>query len=97
VLSRILTVLAVLAVALFLAPSLSFAEEKEATQDGTVVKAADGKLTITGKDNKEHTCDVAKDAKITCDGKVCKLEDLKKGVKVTTAKKMATTIEASTK
>ena len=39
-------------------------------------------MTIEGKDAKEHTCDVAKDAKITCDGKECKLGDLKKGVKV---------------
>lgn len=63
------------------------------------VKVAGGKLTIEDKDKKEHSCEVAKDAKITCDGKECKLADLKKGVKVkvTVVKKMATKIEATTK
>jgi len=63
----------------------AFAEEK--VHEGKIVKAGGGKLTMTDKDGKnEHTHDVAKDAKITCDGKECKLEDLKVGsnVKVTT-------------
>lgn len=71
------------------------------THEGLFVSAADGKLTMTDKDGKkEHTHDVAKDAKISCDGKECKLEDLKKGVmvKVTVGKKddkeMVTKIEA---
>ena len=48
---------------------------------------------------KEHILTVAKDARISCDGKECKLEDRKKGakVKVTTEgkgeKAMATKIE----
>jgi hypothetical protein len=73
------------------------------THDGTVVKAGDGKLTITGADKKDLTVDVAKDAKITCDGKDCKLEDLKKDIKVkVTTKKdgdktVASKIEATTK
>jgi len=76
-------------------------KDKEGTHEGIVVKAADGKLTMTDKDGKnEHVHDVAKDAKISCDGKECKLDDLKKGftVKVTTEKKgdkvVATKIEA---
>lgn len=95
-LTRILLTLAlVLAVALVLTPSLVVAADAE----GTVVKIADGKLTIEDKDKKEHTCEVAKDAKITCNGKECKLDDLKKGVKVkvTVTDKKATKIEASTK
>jgi len=94
-----LTLLVVLAVALVVAPSLAFAEEKEATHEGTVVKAGDGHLTITGKDNKEHTCEVAKDAKVTIDGKEAKLGDLKAGEKctVTIVKKMATKIVVTTK
>src|SRR5262245_38556451 len=49
----------------------------EKTHDGMVVKAGDGKLTMTDKDGKnEHTHMVARDAKITCDGKECKLDDL---------------------
>jgi hypothetical protein len=53
------------------------------------------------KDAKEHTCMVAKGAKITCDGKECNLDDLKKGVNLTvttTGDSMtASKIEGSTK
>jgi len=77
------------------------ADDKKAdTHEGVIVKAGEGKLTMTDKDGKnEHTHTVAADAKITCDGKECKLEDLKKGfpVKVTTKegdKKVAVRIEA---
>lgn len=67
--------------------------------EGKVVKVADGKLTITGKDNKEHSCTIAKAAKITVDGKDAKAEDLKAGVavKVTVEKKEAVKIEGSSK
>ena len=60
------------------------------THEGTVVKAEEGKLTMTAKDNKtKHTHNVGLDAKITRDGKDCKLTDLKAGdeVKVTIEKK----------
>ena len=76
------------------------ADDKGDTHSGVVVSAAGGKLTMTDKDGKnEHTHEVALDAKISCDGKECKLEDLKKGasVKVTTKEKKAIKIEASTK
>ena len=69
------------------------------THSGVVVSAGAGKLTMTDKDGtNEHTHDVAADAKISCDGKECKLEDLKKGnsVKVTTKDKKAIKIEAKT-
>jgi predicted lipoprotein len=77
--------LAVLAVALFVAGPVLAAD----TTEGMVVKVGDGKLTMTDKDGKEQTHTVADTAKITCDGKECKLTDLKKGfkVKVTTEKK----------
>jgi uncharacterized protein (TIGR03000 family) len=46
--------------------------------DGMVVKAGDGKITLSFKAEKEtKTYDVAKDAKIMLDGKDCKLGDLK--------------------
>jgi hypothetical protein len=85
-------------VAMLVAAPVLAADDKGPVE-GTVVKAADGKLTLEGKDKKEHACNVAKDAKITCDGKACKLDDLKKGVKVkvTVEKDMAVKIEASTK
>jgi hypothetical protein len=81
--SRVLPLLlAALAVAL-LAGTPMLAAEKSATHEVTIVKAADGSLTVSGKSGKEHTHAVAKDAIITCNGKACKLEDLKSGVKAT--------------
>jgi hypothetical protein len=66
-----------------------------------VVKVEEGKLAMTCKDGKdEHTHAVGRDAKISCDGKECKLEDLVKGytVRVTTEEKgdeiVVTKIEA---
>lgn len=59
-------------------PAWSGGDDKP--HDGKVVKAGDGKLTMTFKDDKKpHTHDVAKDAKITLDEKNAKLEDLKEG------------------
>ncbi len=93
--------LAVLAVAFFVAAPVLAADN---TQEGVVVKAESSKVTMTDKDGKnEKTLDVAKDAKISCDGKECKLEDLKKGVKITVTTKKegdktsVTKIEGSTK
>ncbi len=80
-LQRVLTLaLAAVAVALF-AGMPALAAEKSASHDVTIVKCADGKLTVLGSDKKEHTHAVAKDATITCNGKACKVTDLKKGVK----------------
>jgi hypothetical protein len=84
------------AVALFmLAPTASAAD----TQEGTFVKAGDGKITITDSDKKDKTYDLAKDAKVACDTKDCKVEDLKAGVKVklTIEKDKVTKVDASTK
>ena len=65
---------AALALALF---AVSPTRAAESVHEGHVVKVAEGKLTIAGKDKKDHTHDVAKDAAITVDGKKAKLEDLK--------------------
>jgi hypothetical protein len=81
----------------------AYAADKDETHQGVVVKAGDGKLTMTMKDDaakKEHTHDVGADVKISCDGKECKLGDLKKGYTVTVTeatkdgKKTVTKIEA---
>jgi len=91
--------LAALALALFIgAPDLAAKAADESTHDGNVVSVAGEKLVMKSKDDKEHTHTCA-DAKVTCDGKVCKLEELKPGMKirVTTKndnKKAATRIEA---
>jgi hypothetical protein len=88
---------AALALVLFVSQS-SLAADK--VHEGTVVKAADGKLTMKDAQGKQHSHTIPATAIITCDGKECKLEDLKAGnsVKVTTGEdeKTVTKVEAST-
>ncbi len=83
--NRILALGAALAVAAFVGTAVAADKPADSnTHTGVVVSVADGKLTMTDKDGKnEHSHTVAKDAKITCDGKDCKLDDLKKGQTVT--------------
>jgi hypothetical protein len=52
--------------------------------EGTVISVTDTKLTMKakGEDAGEHTHTLAADAKVICDGKECKLEELKPGMKV---------------
>jgi hypothetical protein len=94
-------VLGVLALfCLFAAPATAVVEEKGDTHEGTFVKGDAKSFTMKGKDDKEHSHDLAADAKVTCDGKDCKITDLKAGnkLKVTLgADKKATRVEASTK
>ena len=90
-------VVAVLALVCFVAaPALA---EKADTHDGTFVKADDKTLTMKGKGDKEHSHALAKDVKVTLDGKEAKLADIKAGtkIKVPIADKKATKIEATTK
>jgi len=88
---RVLSLTAVLALAVFAVAAVAADKvDKPAdnTHTGVVVSIADGKLTMTDKDGKnEHSHTVAKDARITCDGKECKLDDLKKGAAVTVTTK----------
>jgi hypothetical protein len=59
------------------------AAAKEMTHEGTVVSATAKKLVMKAKgDAKEHEHTLAANAKVTCDGKDCKLEDLKSGLRV---------------
>ena len=91
-------VVAVMALVCLVA-SPALAEKKDETAEGTFVKVDGKTLTIKDKENKEHSCEIAPDAKVSCDGKECKVADLKAGVKVkvTIADKKATKVEASTK
>jgi len=54
------------------------------SHEGTIVSVAKDKIVMkgTGADKKEHTHTLAKNAKITCDGKECVLSDLKPGLRV---------------
>jgi CTP-dependent riboflavin kinase len=70
------------------------------SRDGQVVSVNEKQLVMIDKANKkEQTCTFAADAKITCDGKLCKAADLKRGMKVrvtseSAAPHAATRIEA---
>jgi hypothetical protein len=88
-LNRVLPLLVLGLAVAFLVGAPALADEAK-SHDGLIVKAGDGKLTMTDKEGKnQHTHNVAVDAVITCDGKVCRLDDLKPGfdVTVTTEKK----------
>ena len=52
------------------------------THDGKVVSVAGDQLTTTCSKGDQHCHTVAKDAKVTCDGKDSKASDLKKGTNV---------------
>ena len=69
------------------------------THDGKVVSVVDDKLTTTCSEGKQHCHTMAKDAKVTCDGKASQAADLKAGtcVRVTTHKDdktVATAVES---
>lgn len=87
------------ALIVFVSQQVVSADDK--VHEATVVKAGDGKITLTFKgDEKKHEHDVAKDAKITLDGKDAKLDALKEGftVKMTMDDKFVIhKIEASSK
>jgi len=64
-------------------------EKSDSKVTGVVASIGDGKITVT-VDGKDQVLAVAKDADVSCDGKACKLEDLKKGASVVvTLKKSA--------
>jgi|688.fasta_scaffold2465205_1 hypothetical protein len=50
--------------------------------DGKLMKVSGDKLTSTTAKGDEHTYTVAKDAKVTCDGKDSKTSDLKTGATI---------------
>lgn len=52
------------------------------THDGKLVSMSATSFVMTGKDGKEHSHTLATDAKVTCDGKPCKMGDLKAGMKI---------------
>src|SRR5436190_22485676 len=54
--------------------------DKEKVHEGKLVKAGDNEIVMTDvKGENKHTHKVPADAKIICDGKACKLSDLKAG------------------
>lgn len=95
-----------LAIALLVGTSVPAGEKiaPGSWHDGTVISVTAEKLIMKGKAKegdlaKEHTHMLADNAKVTCDGKECKLEDLKAGQKIRVTTKtgdstMATRVEA---
>jgi hypothetical protein len=78
-------VVLLVALAMLLGSSIALADDKNDNkmQEGAVVSAGSGKLTIKDTNNTEHSYSVDNSVKVTVDGKNAKLEDLKKGMKVT--------------
>ena len=74
------------------------ADDTGNTHDGKVVSVAGNKLIMVDKSGKnEHTHTLAADAAVTCNGKECKLSDLKPGMRIrvtTSADKKVTKLEA---
>ena len=76
--------LGTLALALFLCAQVP-AQQADAknTHEGTVVSVTGNKLVMKAKiSGKEHEHMLAPGARVTCDGKACKLGDLREGLKV---------------
>ena len=73
---------------LAIAPLSAARAEEADTHEGLVVSAAAGKLAITGTDGQQHSYDIGDKVKITVNGRMGKLEDLKMGtrIRVTTDK-----------
>src|SRR5262249_35914507 len=91
-----------LVLALYAGTPLLADDEDTEPRSGTVVSVSGTKLVMTDKAGKEHSHTVAKDAKVTLDGRDAKLADLQPGmkIKVTTPKNAltrATKIEAEKK
>ncbi len=86
---------ACLAMAMTVSPVDARARKVEqSTHSGTFVSAAAGKMVMVGQDGKEHTHAVAKDAKVTIDGKSGALAGLKKGMRISVTSDKAGTVTA---
>jgi hypothetical protein len=52
-------------------------------QDGKLVSITDNRLVMTGaRGNAERTCTLTTDVRLTCDGRTCKSEDLRPGMRI---------------
>jgi hypothetical protein len=86
--NRLVTVCLVAVALALLVGTRALADDKNKNQmEGKVVRIEGNKIVMTDKDGKnEHSHTLAADAVVKCDGKECKLTDLKKdqSVRVTT-------------
>ncbi len=80
---RSLAVVLVLLAMVCIVGQVAVADDKNNSHEGKIVRAGNGSLTMTDlQGQNQQTFKVAANAKIACDGKECKLEDLKPGYKV---------------
>ena len=70
--------------------------QKPNTHDGKLVSMTKDEFVMSNADGKEHQHTVTEQAKVTCDGKACKLSDLKAGMKIRVTTK-ASDLKAATK
>jgi hypothetical protein len=79
--TQAITIVLICVAALMTAMVIQAADENKMSE-GSVVSAGSGKLVIKNDKNQEQTYSVDSSAKVTVDGKMAKLEDLKKDTKV---------------
>jgi hypothetical protein len=86
---RMLSLVALGVAMIVAAPARADDADGKKTHTGKVVSISDDKLVMTSDDGKEHEHALTKEVKTICDGKACKSEDIKAGMKirVTTTKK----------
>lgn len=105
VMRRILPLFVLALLAFIVSPALADTKDtatdtKKKSHTGRVVSVEGTKLVMEdSKGGKKHTHTISADAKITCDGKECKLSDLKEGthIKVTMEEGKVVAIAARTK
>jgi hypothetical protein len=59
-----------------------FRARKDRTHDGKLVSVTSDKLVMTGKDGNERSHTLARNVRVTVDGRVCQPADLKSGTKI---------------
>ncbi len=91
--------MAAVAVVMFLVATshVATAAPQQATHEGTVVSASNGKLEMKTDDGQEHTHMIDSNVEIVVHGKSGKLEDLKKGerIRVMTTDGKVTAVETT--
>ena len=90
--------LSAIALVLFVMNAPVLGAEDTATHDGKVVSVTSDKLVMTSEKGEEHAHTMTADAKLTLDGKICKANELKVGMRIrvttqATEKKLASRIE----
>lgn len=81
------------------ATTSAFAPAKENLQDGTIIMITPSQLALKDADGKEYSYDIVEKTQLSLDGKACRPQDLKSGLKARVAtdsgeSKTAITVDA---